>query len=100
MPTGNRKTKKTVVIDQKHIVFYSEKYAKRSKIKREQTLAKASDLIANPSKYKRASAYGAAGYVKNIKFDKATGEIIDIAVGHLFAAVFLQNLRYAAFLVG
>ena len=75
--TGNKKTKKTVVLDQKYVVIYSEKYAKRCKIKREQMLAKAADLIANPSKYKRASAYGAAGYVKNIKFDKATGEIID-----------------------
>ena len=74
---GNKKTKKAVVLDQKQIVFYSEKYAKRCKAKREQTLNKAVDLIANPSKYKKASAYGAMGYIKNLRFDKSTGEVID-----------------------
>ncbi len=34
------------------------------------------DLINNPGKYTRATSYGAAGYVKNINFDKNTGEII------------------------
>jgi transposase len=73
---GKNKTTKKVVLDQKHIVLYSEKYAKRSKIKREQLLAKAVDLIKNPSRYKKATDYGAAAYVKDIKFNKETGEII------------------------
>jgi hypothetical protein len=64
-------------LDLKHIVIYSEKYAVRSKIKREQLLAKAADLIANPGKYKRSTSHGAAGYVNDIVFNKKTGEIID-----------------------
>ncbi len=58
------------------IVFYSEKYARRSKKKREEMLNKAADLLANPSKYNKSTSYGAAGYIKNLTFDKETGEII------------------------
>jgi len=77
--SSDKRRKKKVVLDQKHIVIYSEKYAKRCKIKREQLLFKAADLIANPSKYKRATAYGAAGYVNNIRFDKKTGVVLESA---------------------
>jgi hypothetical protein len=66
--------KKTV--DEKQVVFYSEKYDKRAKAERAAALAKAYDLIAHPGKYTRATSYGAAGYVKNIDFDKDTGEIL------------------------
>jgi len=76
---GKKKIKKTVVLDQKHIVLYSEQYAKRSRIKRQQLLEKAVDLIENPSKYRKATSYGAASYIKNIKFDKTTGEVIESA---------------------
>jgi len=34
------------------------------------------DIIKSPSKYSRATSYGAAGYIKNIAFDKETGEIL------------------------
>jgi len=34
------------------------------------------DIINNPSKYSKAISHGAAGYVKNITFDKDTGEIL------------------------
>jgi len=71
---NGRKMKKTV--DVKQVVFYSEKYDKRAKAERAAALAKAHDLIAHPSKYTRAASYGAAGYVKNIDFDKETGEIL------------------------
>lgn len=74
---GKRKSKKKISVDQKQVVFYSEKYAKRSKRKREELLAKAADLIANPSKYRKSTTYGAAGYVKNLEFDKETGEILE-----------------------
>ncbi len=67
--------KKKIQIDQKQVVYYSRKYAKRSKKKREELLAKASNLIANPSKYTKSTSYGAASYVANIEFDKETGEI-------------------------
>ncbi|MDK2903917.1 MAG: hypothetical protein PWQ93_1836 [Clostridiales bacterium] len=75
--TGKKKTKKKVPIDQKQIAFFSQKYADRSKYKRNELLAKAVDLINDTSKYDRAIHYGATGYIKNIKFDKKTGKIIE-----------------------
>ena len=69
--------KKKVQLDQKQVVFYSEKYAVRAKRKRAEVLQKAADLIANPSKYRRTTAQGAAGYITGIAFDKKTGEILD-----------------------
>lgn len=71
---SGRKMKKTV--DEKQVVFYSEKYDKRAKAERAAALIKAQDLIANPGKYTRATSYGAAGYIKNIDFDKQTGEVL------------------------
>lgn len=73
---NGRKIKKTV--HEKQVVFYSEKYDKRSKAERAATVIKALDLIANPGKYNRSTSYGAAGYVKNIDFDKDTGEILTV----------------------
>jgi len=43
--------------------------------KREELLTKATDLIANPTKYNKSTSYGAAGYVKNFVSDKETGEV-------------------------
>lgn len=72
--TTGRKLKKQV--DEKQVVFWSEKYAKRAKAERETALAKARDLAANPGSYTRATSYGAAKYIKKIAFDKETGEIL------------------------
>ena len=72
--TNGRKIKKTV--DEKQVVFYSEKYDKRAKAERAAIISKAEDLIANPGKYTRATSYGASGYIKNIEYDKETGEIL------------------------
>ena len=72
--TSGKKIKKQV--DEKQIVFWSEKYAKRAKAEREATLAKARDLAANPGSYTRATSYGAAKYVKKVDYDKDTGEIL------------------------
>lgn len=74
--TSGRKLKKTV--DEKQVIFYSEKYDKRAKADRAAALTKAHDLIAHPGKYTRATSYGAAAYIKNIDFDKETGEILSI----------------------
>ena len=38
-------------------------------------IEKAKDLIKNPDAYVRATSYGAAGYINNIKFDKETGAV-------------------------
>jgi len=71
---SGKKLKK--VVDEKQVIFYSEKYAKKAKADRAKTIAKAIDIINSPCKYSRATSHGAAGYVKNITFDKNTGEIL------------------------
>jgi transposase len=75
--TNGKKIKKTV--HEKQVIFYSEKYDKKAKADRATVIAKAQDLIANPSKYTKATSHGAAGYVKNIDFDKETGEILTLS---------------------
>lgn len=72
--TSGKKMKKQV--DEKQVVFWSEKYAKRAKAEREAALTKARDLAAHPGNYTRATSYGAAKYVKKIEYDKNTGEIL------------------------
>jgi len=67
--------KKKVMVDQRQIVFFSEKYAVRSKLKREQVIKKAQQIISNTAAYTSATSYGALKYVKNIEVDKKTGEI-------------------------
>lgn len=69
--------KKAVRIDQKQMVYYSEKYARKQKADRDAMVARAEDLIAHPKKYDRLSAAGSRSYVKNIAFHKETGEIIE-----------------------
>jgi len=74
---SGRRAIKTVTLEaQKQVIFYSPKYAERARKKREAALEKAVDLIADPTKYSRATHHGAAGYILNIAFDKNTGEII------------------------
>ncbi len=74
---SGKKIKKTV--DEKQVIFYSRKYASKAKADRAAALEKAKDLINNPSKYSKATAYGAAKYVKNLTFDSKTGEILESA---------------------
>ncbi len=74
--TSSNGSKIKKVIDEKQVVFYSEKYAKRAKAEREAALAKARDLTVHPGSYTRATSHGAAKYVKKVDFDKDTGEIL------------------------
>jgi hypothetical protein len=76
--SGKKNEKKNVPIEQKWVVFYSEKYAVRAKHKREEAIAKAIKMIENPAKYRRTFDYGAAGYIENLKIDKETGEIMNV----------------------
>lgn len=76
-PGSNKPVKKTVKVDQKQMVYYSEKYAKKQKSDRDVMIARAKDLINYPKKYDRVTSKGSAAYVKNISFDKSTGEIVD-----------------------
>jgi transposase len=70
-------SKKTYLIDEKQVVFWSEKYAKKARTEREETIKKALDIIANPKNHNKSTAHGAAAYIKNIAFDKKTGEVYE-----------------------
>jgi transposase len=69
---------KTETVDEKQVVFYSKDYDLKAKAERAPVIAKATDLVDNPSKYKKATSYGAANYIKDLVFDKETGEIITV----------------------
>jgi len=71
--------KKKVSIDEKHIIFYSPKYAKKAKADREVALSKAQKLMASPSAYAKAASYGAAKYVKDLTYSPSSGEVIEDA---------------------
>ncbi|MDO5151457.1 MAG: IS1634 family transposase [Oscillospiraceae bacterium] len=62
-------------VEEKLVVFYSEKYAKRAAHDRQNAIEKAKDMIAHPGKYTRATSYGAAKYVSGLSFVEDTGEI-------------------------
>lgn len=75
--SGKKKKKDVQLEAQKQVVFFSPKYAARAKTKRFEALQKAAELIKDPSKYNRATHYGAAAYIENFDFDKETGKQID-----------------------
>jgi len=83
------KIKKTV--HEKQVVYYSEKFAKRTKAERATTVAKARDLAAKPSKYNKATSYGTAKYINNVVYDRDTGEILTPANQLLFDEAKLKN---------
>lgn len=76
-PGASKTSKKTVTVDQKQMVYYSDKYAKKQKKEREIMVERAKDLIRHPKKYDRITAKGSASYILNIAFNKDTGEIVD-----------------------
>ena len=90
LPDGSSK-KKDVTVDQRQIAFYSEKYAERSKIKREAALKKAQKIISDPSAYTRATSHGALKYVMNVVIDENTGELKE--AGHGMPCLNLDVLR-------
>lgn len=69
--------KKKVQVDEKQVVFYSEKYARKASFERAKALEKAQKIVNNLSLYDRTTAQGACGYVKDLHFDKKTGEVLD-----------------------
>ena len=77
VPGQKKKKKKTVRVDQKQMVYYSEKYAKKQRMDRQVMVERAKDLIRSPRKYDKVTAAGSAAYVKDIAFDKETGEIVE-----------------------
>jgi len=74
--TGNKR-KEIILVDQKQMVYYSQKYADKQKRDRNIIIEKAKDLIKHPANYTKATSFGAAGYVNNISYDKKTGVVID-----------------------
>lgn len=71
---SGRTAKKTVY--EKQVVFWSKKYADKARAEREEIVKKAMDLVADPNRYNRATTYGAAKYVKHLKFAEDTGEVL------------------------
>lgn len=78
---SDKKIKKTV--HEKHVIFYSPKYDKKAKLDRAAAVEKARSLIKDPGKYNKSTSCGAAKYVKNLAFDKETGEILENVYKHL-----------------
>ena len=70
-------SQKSMLIDEKQVGFRNEKYAKKARTEREEIIKKALDIIANPKKHNKSTVHGAATYIKNITFDKKTGEIYE-----------------------
>lgn len=68
-------SKKSMLIDEKQVVFWNKKYADKARAEREEIIKKAHDIITDPKKHNKDTARGAAAYIKNIIFDKKTGEI-------------------------
>ena len=68
--------KQSITVDQKQMVYYSEKYKKKQKLERDRAVERAVDLIAHPKKYDKVSAKGASGYVMNLAYTQ-DGEIIN-----------------------
>ena len=66
-----------VPVEVKYVAFWSEKYERRARHDREKAIEKARALVANPGAYTKATSHGAAQYVKNLAFDRETGEVVD-----------------------
>jgi len=73
--TDRKGNKKKTTINERQIVFYSQKYADKAKRDRQKAVTKARDLVKNPVKYTKASLQGAAKYVSKLHYDEH-GEII------------------------
>jgi len=67
-----RRTKS--IVNERQIVIYSEKYAKRTRMERALSIEKATGQIYALSKDAKSSSYGSAKYIKKVPFDKTTGE--------------------------
>lgn len=65
-------------VDEKQVVFWKREYVDKARADRAEVLQKALALIENPGKHTRATSQGAAKYVKNLVFDKETGEVAKI----------------------
>lgn len=67
--------RKRVLVDQKQVVYYSEKYAKKARNDREKVIEKTIKLIKKGQTSPPSSAYK---YIKQDYLDLETGELLDI----------------------
>lgn len=68
-------SKKSILIDEKQVVFWSKKYADKAQAERAEIIKKARDIIADPKRHRKSTVHGAAAYIQNITYDKKTGEV-------------------------
>lgn len=87
-PGRKTPSKKVVFVDQKQMVYFSEKYAIKERKER------AKELIKHPQKYIRITSGGNAAYVRNISFDKNTGEMINGKILSLDIEKILDEEKY------
>lgn len=72
---NGRQIKATIA--EKQVVFYSRDYDMKAKADRQAAIKKARAIIQNPKNFNRQNTYGAAKYIRQIEYDKSTGEIIE-----------------------
>lgn len=94
VPGCKKKKKKTITVDQKQMVYYSEKYAKKQRMDRQVMVERAKDLLRYPKKYDKITAAGSASYIKDIAFDKETGEVVEGRVLELDIAKIEEEAKY------
>jgi len=68
------RSQKTKYVYEKQVVFWGYKYFLKARTERAEILKKAEELAADPKSYNKATSYGAAAYVDNLKIDEETGE--------------------------
>ena len=71
--------KRKVDVDVKYVAFWSEKYQKRARKERQAAIDKARRLVADPGAYTAATHFGAAKYVRGMRADAKTGELVEAA---------------------
>ena len=76
---GDDGKKKKVDVDVKYVAFWSEKYQRRARKERQAAVDKARKLVADPGAYTAATHFGAAKYVKGMRVDAKTGELVEAA---------------------
>jgi hypothetical protein len=83
-----------VEVEVKYVAFWSEKYERRARHEREKAVEKARALVADPGAYTKATSHGAAQYVRNLHFDKETGEVADGSALELDLDAIAEAERY------
>ena len=65
-----------VEVEVRVVAFWSRKYERRARAERAKVLEKARRLVESPGAYSAATHKGAARWVKNVSFDRKSGEVV------------------------